>query len=118
MILSVAIVGISQTVNLTKRLGEVLQMDSSKYTRMIEMQCPTCAGSHFSFEGDSEDELAIVTCAACGRRMTRAELRESNSENIEAHAKEIGKQAAQDIADELRKTLKNAFKGSKNITIK
>ena len=92
-------------------------MDTSKYNRMIEAQFPTCAGTHFSFEG-SEDDSAMVTCASCGRRMTRAELRQENNENVEAHVKEIGKQATQDIADELRKTLKDAFKGSKNITIK
>ncbi|WP_425606062.1 ECs_2282 family putative zinc-binding protein [Paraburkholderia sejongensis] len=82
------------------------------------MQCPTCAGTHFSFEGPSEDDSAMATCASCGRSMTRAELREENSENIEAHVKEIGRQAAQDLSDELRKTLKDAFKGSKSITIK
>ncbi|KWB39605.1 ECs_2282 family putative zinc-binding protein [Burkholderia cepacia] len=93
-------------------------MDDSKYNRMIPVHCPTCGGTHFSSEDASEDDSAIVTCASCGRSMTRAELCAENSENIEEHAKEVGKQAAADIAEEFRKMLKNTFKNSKNITIK
>jgi transcription initiation factor IIE alpha subunit len=93
-------------------------MDESKYDRAIPFHCPTCAGTRFSSDDSSEDDAAFVTCASCGRVMTRAELREANSENIEEHVQEIGKQVTKDVADELIKMLKNTFKNSKNITIK
>ena len=60
----------------------------------------------------------MVKCASCGRELTRDELIAENSENISAHTKEIGKEVTKDIADEMRKSLKKAFRGSKNIRIK
>ncbi|MDO3623686.1 hypothetical protein Q3O98_21650 [Ralstonia pseudosolanacearum] len=93
-------------------------MDESKYNRVIQARCPTCGGTFFSSDGASEDDSSVVKCASCDRTMTRGELRSENRESIEEHAREIGEQAAKDIADELRQMLKKTFGNSKNFTIK
>lgn len=93
-------------------------MDNSKFDRTVAMRCPTCAGTQFDFDPAVEDDSAPITCASCNRTMTRRDLKDASSELIEAQAKEVGEQAAKAVADELRKTLKNAFKNSKTFTIK
>ncbi len=93
-------------------------MDLSKFDRNISLHCPTCARSHFSYESDPDGDQTIVTCASCGRSMTRADLIEANSENIQLNLDDVGKQAAEAVADEITRKLKDAFRGNKFITIK
>lgn len=93
-------------------------MDSDKYSRSVTLLCPTCGNSNFETLGGPEEAIQITKCVACGREATKEELIRENSENISEHAKEMGAEITKDFAEEMRKTLKNAFRGSKFITIK
>lgn len=93
-------------------------MKNKNYNRNINLLCPTCGCSQFSFENGVDETIEIAKCASCGREVTKDELIHENSENISEHVKEIGKNVTDDIAKHLRESLKNAFKGSKNIRIK
>ncbi|MBS3949173.1 MAG: hypothetical protein KGZ53_00680 [Peptococcaceae bacterium] len=90
-------------------------MDADKYSRTIQMHCPTCGSTQFSA---AEDEFELVTCSSCGRALTRDELVRENSENIAENVKEMKAQIVKDISKQLQDSLKKAFKGSKNIRIK
>jgi len=50
--------------------------------------------------------------------MTKDELIRENSENITEHIESIGKEVTRDFTHEMRKTLKQAFRGSKFIKTK
>lgn len=89
-------------------------MDSSKYNRSVSLLCPTCGGATFEFEQGVDQIIELAKCVKCGRQISKDELIRENGENISEHAKEIGR----DIADDLRKTLKDAFRGNKFIKIK
>lgn len=93
-------------------------MDAQKYNRSVTLLCPTCGGSQFSPVSPDNGESELQKCAACGREITRDELIHENSENIEEHLNEIKKEVTKDIADEFKKQLASAFKGSKFIKIK
>ena len=90
-------------------------MQSGKYDRNVPLICPTCAGSQFEFDDEDARPEATVRCTSCGREMTRDELLCENSENVQEHVKEIGGEVVQDIAEEMRKSLKKAVRGNKNI---
>lgn len=89
-------------------------MDESKYTRTVALRCPTCAGTAFS----SSDESPVVSCSSCGLEITREELQRANSENINAHLDEIGKEAVADLTKKLNKSLADAFRGNKFIKVR
>jgi uncharacterized Zn finger protein len=91
-------------------------MDAEKYNRNISMNCPTCGSTQFS--GAEDDSGELVTCASCGRVLTRDELLRENSENIAVNVEEVKAQVLKDISKQLQDSLKKAFKGSKNIRIK
>ena len=93
-------------------------MDPEKYNRSVTLICPTCGGTQFSSSEPSNSESELLTCASCGRELTRDELIRENSENIDEHVKEIGKEVTEDFGRELKKQLAAAFKGSKSIKIK
>ncbi|WP_036803023.1 ECs_2282 family putative zinc-binding protein [Photobacterium profundum] len=84
--------------------------------RQISMLCPTCGCKDFSF--DEHDENGLVTCTQCERQLTRSDLLTENSELIAENQNEIAKEAKKQIEAEMKKMLKNAFKGSKNIKIR
>lgn len=89
-------------------------MDAEKYNRSIPLQCPTCGSNQF----EHSEEPVLMKCASCGRELTRDELISENGENIQKHVEEIGKQAAQDLGQQMKKSLQDAFKGNKFIKIK
>ncbi len=91
-------------------------MDEEKYERHLSLLCPTCGSDQFIF--DDEDESAPVTCTTCGRKTTRDELISDNSENIELHNADMGREVMADAAKELNKTLRHAFRGNKNVRFK
>ncbi|MHB1416290.1 MAG: ECs_2282 family putative zinc-binding protein [Chloroflexota bacterium] len=91
-------------------------MDEDKYGRSVTLLCSTCGSDQFAF--DDESDSAAVTCANCGRQTTRDELIRENSENIELHVADIGEEATADSAKKLNKSLRDAFKGNKNIRFK
>lgn len=92
-------------------------MDAEKYSCSVALLCPTCGGDQFEFEGNDEI-LESARCIGCDRAFTKDELIEENSENINEHAKDMGREISRDIAKELRGTLKKAFRGSKHIKFK
>lgn len=93
-------------------------MNPEKYNRSISLLCPTCGCSNFSYEEGSDETIQIMTCASCERDFNKDELIQENSENIDEHLSEIKEEVVKDVADELRKSLKKAFAGSKNIRFK
>ncbi len=93
-------------------------MNPEKYNRSVSLLCPTCGCSDFSYEEGSDETIQIMTCVSCEREFNKDELIQENSENIEEHLSEMKEEVVKDVADELRKSLKKAFSGSKNIRFK
>jgi len=93
-------------------------LDSEKYNRSITLLCPTCGCTQFKSSEDANSESELIICASCGRELTRDELIRENSENIDEHVKEIGKEVTADLGRELKKKLADTFKGSKFIKVK
>ncbi|WP_432452600.1 MULTISPECIES: ECs_2282 family putative zinc-binding protein [unclassified Agarivorans] len=93
-------------------------MKDEKYNRSIGLQCPTCGCTSYEYEHGVDETIEVAKCASCGREITKDELFQENSENIQEHISEVGKQVTDDLAKELKASLKKAFKGSKNIRIK
>jgi len=89
-------------------------MDSEKYDRTVSLSCPTCGSGNFEFSG-ADETIQMTKCASCGREATKDDLIRENSENIAEHVKEMGAEITKDFAAEMRKTLKNAVRGSKYI---
>lgn len=93
-------------------------MDSEKYNRSVTLMCPTCGGTQFSPALSKNIESELQKCESCGREITRDELIRENSENIDEHMNEIKKEVTKNLANELKKQLASAFKGSKFIKVK
>lgn len=92
-------------------------MDSEKYNRSVNLLCPTCGGDQFASDGNPETPTSIK-CASCEREFTKDELIELNSDNISEHVREMKGEITKDFANEMRGTLKRAFRGSKYIKIR
>lgn len=83
-------------------------IDANKYNRRVPVHCPTCGSSTFSTDDAvPDDDSRLMTCAACGREVTKTELLEANAENVEAHVDEVKRQVLKDV----EKQLKDALKG-------
>jgi uncharacterized Zn finger protein len=93
-------------------------MKYEKYQRSIGLQCPTCGCTDYEYEQGVDETIELAKCASCGREFTKDELIHENSENIHEHFSEIGKKVTEDLAKELKESLKKAFRGNKNIRIK
>jgi len=93
-------------------------INEEKYGRTISLLCSTCCCSHFEYEKGVDEVIEVAKCASCGRTMTKDELMHENSENIQEHFSEMAKEARDDIARELKESLRKAFSGNKNIRIK
>lgn len=93
-------------------------MNPEKYSRSITLLCPTCGSTNFETQGEPDETVAMTKCVSCGRETSKADFIRENSENISEHVKEMGAEIMKDGADELRKSLKEAFRGSKFIKIK
>lgn len=91
-------------------------MDSDKYTGRVTLQCPTCGSDEFSYDGNLDE--SPVTCTTCGRTTRRDQLIRENSGNIQACVSEIGRKATGDAVEKLNRNLREAFKATKNITLK
>ena len=90
-------------------------MDSDKYSRSITLHCPTCGGTDFA---SASTESEVVKCANCALELTKDDLIGRNQENISAHTDEIKREVVADLEKHLKKSLVDAFRGSKNIKIK
>ena len=93
-------------------------MDKDKYSRNIELVCPTCGGGQFEYDEDIDNDHASVRCIGCDRIMTKGELIQENAENVDEHTQEIGKEALGDFAKKMKNDLKRAFRGNENNRIK
>lgn len=93
-------------------------MNSEKYNRSVALLCPTCGSSQFSSSKPDDVESELLTCASCSREITRDDLIRENSENVDEHIKEIGREVTKDLALELKNILASAFKGNQFIKIK
>ncbi len=95
-------------------------MCSAEHRREVTLVCPTCGSDQFEYdEEEMEAEAeAIVTCAGCGLHLTRDELIEENAANLEAHAKEVAEEAIGESVKDFQRSLRVAFRGSKNIELK
>ena len=85
-------------------------MNSEKYKRQISLHCHACGGTQFEYDETIESDEQVVKCAQCSRETTKGELMNENSENINAHAREVADEAVKDITKELNKTLKRLFR--------
>jgi predicted RNA-binding Zn-ribbon protein involved in translation (DUF1610 family) len=92
-----------------------MTLDTSKYDRAVTLLCPTCGNTQFSHHDALDGSNAVLTCSQCGLEILKEDLIRANSENLEAHAREIGQAAVQDIKKELSDSLRKAFGNSKNI---
>lgn len=90
-------------------------INGDKYDRTISLRCPTCGGTDFEYDVQSiGDDASPVKCASCGLATTKGELIAANGESIENQLDDIKDEVAADI----KKSLKEAFKGNKFIKIK
>ncbi len=89
-------------------------MDSEKYSRSVSLMCPTCAHKDFEFE----DAEGPIRCMSCDRTFTRDELIRENGELIETEVEEVKAEVFKDVTNELRDSLRKAFRGSKHIKFK
>lgn len=81
-------------------------MDFQKYNRVIDLLCPTCGCTQYEVEGGVDETIEMVTCASCGRELSKDELRHENSENIDEHVKEVKAKIAKDLFKDLKKFFK------------
>ena len=93
-------------------------MNPKKCSRSVTLLSPTCGGTSLETQGGPDEAVVTAKCVARGREITKDDLICENSENISEHVKEMGAEITRDVADELRKTLKNAFRGSKFVKVK
>ena len=82
-------------------------MNSDKYNRSVNLICPTCGGDQFEYD---EVEVTHITCVSCEREMTKEELINENSENIQVNVAEV----TQNIKKDFEKKIKDIFKNNKN----
>ncbi|MCF8838424.1 hypothetical protein JH298_21955 (plasmid) [Xanthomonas campestris pv. campestris] len=95
-----------------------MPIDAGKYDSSITLCCPTCGGTQFARDDSDASATALFTCASCGLAIPKDEFIRANSENIDGHAKEIGKEVVKDIQKQLNDSLRKAFGGSKHFRIK
>lgn len=93
-------------------------MKFDKYNRNVTLLCPTCGGTLFQFDGESEDSITSAKCIGCNREFSKQELIDMNAENVGEHADEMKKEIAADFGKELKRRLQQAFKGSKYIKVR
>jgi uncharacterized Zn finger protein (UPF0148 family) len=89
-------------------------LDSAEHGREATLICPTCGSDLFEYDDEDPEGQATVTCASCGLRLTRDELIEENAANLDAHAKELAEEAIGASVKGFQRSLREAFKGSKN----
>lgn len=89
-------------------------MKPDKYNRSINMLCPTCGSTDFSYDEGVDESIQIMTCVSCEREFNKDELLQENSENIDEHLSEIKSEVKKDLVDQMRKS----FSGNKNIRFK
>jgi uncharacterized Zn finger protein len=95
-----------------------MTLNAKKYRRQILLLCPTCGSDQFAHDSAETEGNAMHTCVNCGLEITKDDLIRANGENVHEHVKEITQEVTKDLGDHLRKSLKQAFRGNKNIRFK
>lgn len=85
-------------------------MNSKNYDRKVSLMCPTCGESIFKYDNEVEIGNMEFECISCEQVFSRDELMNENREVFERAFSEIGKEALEDAAKELRKAFKKGFK--------
>lgn len=93
-------------------------MKPGKYDRNVTLYCPTCGSTQFETNEGTRASDTHLRCLSCNRELTEDELIQGNADNIQAHVDEIGQDVLSDVAEDMRKSLKSAFRGSKNFRIR
>lgn len=70
--------------------------------RSVSMNCPTCGGSSFAYDKDVQD--GPVKCVSCESILSKDELIEANSDNIQSNVDEVKKRVMDDVRRDLKKT--------------
>lgn len=78
------------------------------------MQCSTCGGTQFEYEA----ETGPFRCVGCDRTFTREELLRENGGLIDNEVSEMAADVGKHARDELRKSFRKAFSGSKHFKLK
>lgn len=86
-------------------------MNDDKFNRSLNLLCPTCGSDQFEYD---EDDMSLVKCSSCDREMTKDQLIEENSENIQVNVDEV----KNEIEKDFEKKVKDIFRNNKNFTIK
>ena len=74
---------------------------AADYNRSVSLVCPTCGNEEFE-----HDEVSpICECSDCGLQISHDDLKEANSDRIEAAVEEM----KADVMDDVQKRLKKAF---------
>lgn len=77
-------------------------------SRQVELICPTCGCTQFASEelpvGQEYTDDWEFTCAHCGRRFTRKQLIEANTETINAHIEDMGDEIVAEVAKQFKKS--------------
>lgn len=89
-------------------------MAGSDFNRSVSMQCSTCGGTQF----DHEAETGPFRCVGCDRTFTREELLRENGGLIDNEVGEMAADVSKWAREELRKSMRKAFSGSKHIKFK
>ena len=71
------------------------------YSRSVSLACQTCGCEEF----EHDEETATLRCTDCGLQISHNDLKEANSDRIEAVVEEM----KADVMDDMQKRLKRAF---------
>ena len=82
--------------------------------REIQLICPSCGCSELH---ELESDNDIITCASCGRVMSREELKDGNSESISATIDEMTQEVTDYAETEVKKMLEKSFSKLGNMKI-
>lgn len=81
-------------------------MNSEKYSKKVNLRCPTCGNTQFEFDNKKDSNVKSIRCPSCNREFSKDELIRENREIIDANVGAIKQQVIKDI----KKGFKNIFK--------
>ncbi|MGX9353302.1 ECs_2282 family putative zinc-binding protein [Shimia sp. W99] len=77
------------------------------YDRNVTLLCPTCASDELVCLDQSETVHSQYQCRSCEAEFSYADIRDSNSERIEAAVEEMKAEIVSDIKKDIAKMFKN-----------
>ena len=88
----------------------------NSYNKSVQLRCISCGDSNFEFN----DDKSWIKCNRCGKEYHGGydELVELNQDPINQALNKTKDELLSDLQKEMKETLKNAFKGNKNIKFK